>query len=310
MSLPIRDVRKTYAISGQTLACCQFSRYVGSVGCDKTRRCVLTDPWLEREYDNGAKVPEYPAIMARWGSDAAAFRSAHPQAELSVAYGPSDRQAMDIFWPGTSRAVPILMFVHGGYWRSMDRSWFSHLACGLVARGVAVAMPSYELCPGVSLAVLVEQVRDAAGFLMARHDCDISAAGHSAGGHLTAMLLPTDWQARGVARSVRSGCAISGLFDLVPLVETSINTALRLDVAEARRLSPVHLPPPRARLRAFVGEPEGAEYLRQSRDISTAWSSPYSIIPDADHFTIIDALTDPASPMVEAIYDDMTSAKP
>jgi arylformamidase len=268
----------------------------------------LLDPWLEREYDNGAKVPQYPEIVAHWGTEAAAFRAAHEAAEFGVRYGASERQAMDIFWPGSRRDVPIVLFVHGGYWRSMDRAWFSHLARGLAAHGIAVAMPSYDLCPNVTLGELVEQVRQAADFVMRRHDRDIFAAGHSAGGHLTAMLLATDWRARGASRSVYGGCAISGLFDLAPLVQTSINDALRLDAAAARLLSPVHLPAPRARLLALVGAHEGTEYTRQSHDISAAWSGAWSIIPETNHFTIIAPLTDPASPMVAMLCKDIAAA--
>ena len=269
----------------------------------------MLDPRLEREYDNRAKVPEYPEIVAGWGTDAAAFRAAHEAAELGVRYGASDRQAMDIFWPGSRRDVPIVQFIHGGYWRSMDRASFSHLARGLCAHGIAVAMPSYDLCPNVTLGQLVEQVREAAAFLMRRHDRDLFAAGHSAGGHLTAMLLATDWQARGASRSVHGGCALSGLFDLVPLVSTSINDELRLDVAEARLLSPVHLPAPRARLRALVGAEEGAEYTRQARDISASWSGAWSVIPETNHFSIIAPLADPASPMVAMLCQDIAAAQ-
>lgn len=269
----------------------------------------MLDPWLESEYDNGAKVPEYPEIVANWGTEAAAFRAAHEAAELGVRYGASERQAMDIFWPWASRDVPIVLFIHGGYWRSMDRVWFSHLARRLVAHGIAVAMPSYDLCPNVTLGELVEQVREAAAFLMKRHDRDLFAIGHSAGGHLTAMLLATDWQARGASRSVHGGCALSGLFDLVPLVRTSINDALRLDAAEARLLSPVHLPAPRAKLRALVGEQEGAEYTRQARDISASWSGVWSIIPETNHFTVIAPLTDPVSAMVAMLCQDIAAAQ-
>ena len=269
----------------------------------------MVDPWLEGQYDNGAKVPEYRDITANWGAEAAAFRAAHEAAELGVRYGASERQAMDIFWPGSRRHVPLLLFIHGGYWRSMDRAWFSHLAGGLNAHGIAVAMPSYDLCPSVTLGQLVEQVREAAVFLMNRHDCDIFTAGHSAGGHLAAMLLATDWQARGASRSVYGGCAISGLFDLAPLVQTSINDALRLDVAEARLLSPVHLPVPRGKLRALVGAHEGTEYTRQARDISTAWSGAWSIIPDTNHFSIIAPLTDPVSPIVTMLRQDIAAAQ-
>ena len=116
---------------------------------------------LQAEYDNGAKVPEYPAIVAGWVRDAAAFRESHPHAELGLAYGPTPRQAMDVFWPGAARVGRVALFIHGGYWQRLDRSVFSHFARGLLAHGVAVAMPSYDLCPQVSMAELVEQVRQA-----------------------------------------------------------------------------------------------------------------------------------------------------
>jgi arylformamidase len=268
----------------------------------------MIDPWLEKEYDNRVKVPDYAAIVESWGTEAAAFRAAHEAAELGVRYGASERQAMDIFWPGSRRDVPILLFIHGGYWRTMDRVWFSHLARGVGAHGIAVAMPSYDLCPNVTLGELVEQLRQAADFLMSRHDRDIFAAGHSAGGHLTAMVLVTDWQARGASRSVYGGCAISGLFDLAPLLQTSINDELRLDAAEARLLSPVHLPAPRARLRALVGAEEGMEFTRQARDISAAWSGDWSVVPGTNHFTVIAPLSDPASPMVAMLHKDIMAA--
>ncbi len=187
---------------------------------------------LEAEYNNRAKVPGHPAIIAGWQRDAAAFRATHPQAELGLAYGPTPRQAMDVFWPAAGRGAPLAMFIHGGYWQGNDRSNFSHLAAGLLAHGVGVAMPSYDLCPQVTLAVLVEQVRDAAAFLARRHGRGVLASGHSAGGHLAAMLLATDWAARGLpAPAVPAALPISGLFDLPPLMHTSVNTAVGLDEA-------------------------------------------------------------------------------
>ncbi len=147
---------------------------------------------LEAEYDNNAKVPDSATIREGWIRDAAAFRARHAYSELDVSYGPGERQALDLFWPGPSRAAPLGMFVHGGYWQRLDRKIFSHFAIGLLAHGVAVALPSYDLCPNVTLAVLVEQVRCAAAFLARRHGRGMLASGHSAGGHLAAMLLATD----------------------------------------------------------------------------------------------------------------------
>ena len=221
---------------------------------------------LEAEYNNRQKVPDHGSILEGWRARSAAFRQSWHFAELDVAYGASARQVMDIFWPDRARDARLAMFIHGGYWQSLDKSWVSHLARGFVESGVAVAMPSYELCPQVSLATLAEQVRAAAAFLIERHGRDVYATGHSAGGHLAAMLMATDFSTFGVAGRIYGAAAISGLFDLAPLVQTSINGALGLDVVEAKRLSPVYLDKPAGRLLAFVGADEGAEYYATVND--------------------------------------------
>ncbi len=263
---------------------------------------------LQAEYDNSGKVPEYAAIVAGWRRDAAAFRAAHPVAELDLPYGPGARQALDLFWPDSSRAAPLAMFVHGGYWAAMDRTVFSHLAAGLLARGVAVAMPSYDLCPAVSLETLVGQVRAAAAHLARRHGRALLALGHSAGGHLAAMLLATDWAAHGLPRgTVRAALPISGLFDLEPLRHTTVNGPLGLDAATAHRLSPVHLPSPGLPLHAVVGGEEGAEYTRQSRSIAAVWCGTWEAMAGANHFTVVTPLGDPRSALVGAAVGLMGS---
>jgi arylformamidase len=264
------------------------------------------DPYLETEYNNRRKVPEHPGIMGGWTRDAAAFRDAHPHAEHDLSYGASERQVLDVFWPAATRDAPLALFIHGGYWQALDKSWFSHLARGFVARGIALAVPSYDLCPNVTLDVLTDEVRRAAAFLMARHARDLHATGHSAGGHLAAMLLATDWAALGFPKTrVAGACAISGLFDLAPLVSTSVNNALGLDLSEAARLSPVNLPAPGLPLRAVLGEHEGAEYTRQSIAIAKAWNGVWGVIPGANHFTAIAPLTDPGSDLMSTIVADM-----
>ena len=252
----------------------------------------------QAEYDNGAKVPGYPAIAERWLAEAASFRSRHPHGELAIPYGPGERQALDLFWPGPARQGPVVVFVHGGYWQRSHRLAFSHLAQGLLAHGVAVAMPSYDLCPQVSLAALVEQVRDAVAFLHRRLGGRFLVAGHSAGGHLAAMLMATDWAARGAPPDlVPAAVPISGLFDLEPLIHTTVNDALGLDVAEARRLSPVLLPPG-GRIHAYVGGDEGDEYTRQSSTIAQAWGGDWSSLAGRHHFSIVEELQNPGSAMV------------
>jgi arylformamidase len=258
----------------------------------------------EKEYNNRAKVPEHETIMQGWARDAAAFRHAHLHAELNLAYGASARQVLDLFWPGAARAAPLAIFIHGGYWQALDKDWVSHCARGLVGQGVAVAVPSYDLCPSVTVAEIVGQMRAAAAFIMRRHGRGAVACGHSAGGHLAAMLLATDWSAHGLpAGATGAAMALSGLFDLVPLVGTTINAKLGLDEVEARRLSPVNLPAPACRLTALVGGLEGAEYARQSMDIARAWGGEYEILAGRHHFDIVAPLSDPGSAMVRAIAE-------
>lgn len=250
----------------------------------------MHDPRLEAEYNNRLKVPGHPAIVAGWLADAAAFRAAHRHGDLDLAYGPSPRQAVDIFWPGSNRDGPLALFIHGGYWQGLDRSFFSHLATGLIAHGVAVAIPGYDLCPQVSLNAIVAQMRAVARFVRARHGRLDLASGHSAGGHLAAMLL-----ADGL---VPAALPISGIFDLAPLIQTSINTALGLDEAAARTLSPVFRPPPDGRLHAVVGDAEGVEYIGQSRRLAEIWGGQWEVLVGHDHFTIPGELGDPASRLV------------
>ena len=257
--------------------------------------------FLESEYNNRLKVTDFAEVIAAWARDAAAFRDSHDNAEFDLAYGATERQKLDLFWPGAAREAPIALFIHGGYWQALDRSFASHLAHGLTAHGVAVAIPSYDLCPAVTLAELTEQMRVCAGFLARRHGQGLLAMGHSAGGHLAAMLMATDWTARGLpADTVVAGMPISGLFDLAPLLETSVISALVLDGAEARRLSPLSLPSPGLRLHAIVGGDEGVEYARQSRKIAEAWGGTWESLPGANHFTVLDPLADPDSAMVRS----------
>jgi arylformamidase len=262
----------------------------------------------EVEYNNRARVPEHPAIFERWKLDAGTFRTNHKHAELGLRYGPSDRQCIDLFWPDARRDAKIVVFIHGGYWRSLDPFLFSHLAAGPNARGLAFALAGYDLCPSVTIAQIIEQQRAAVAFLGQRHGGRLVVSGHSAGGHLAACMLATDWRARGLpADLVSAALAISGLFDLTPLIHVSMNADLKLDAAEARRVSPIFWPAPSAgRFDAWVGGEESAEFLRQSRIIADAWqgiAARYHAVPGANHFTIIDPLCEPRSPLTSRLVE-------
>ena len=257
----------------------------------------------EVEYNNRARVPENPALMAGWARDAAAYRD--QRAPRRIAYGPGARHIIDVFADERQGKAPLVIFIHGGYWQALDGSWFSHMARGLNAHGIGVAVPTYDLCPQVSVADIIMQMREAMREL-AELSGQLVVSGHSAGGHLAACMLATDWQAYDASlppQLVSAAYAISGLFELEPLVPTSINKALGLDQTTARAASPLFWQPPaHGSLDAVVGEAESAEYHRQSRSIVEVWgeaglATQYGAVPAANHFTAIAPLADPASPM-------------
>jgi len=263
----------------------------------------------EAEYNNRVRVPEHVEIFARWTREAAAFRErmkAEENAELALAYGPSPRQKVDLFFPDATGHTPLALFIHGGYWRSLDASMHSHMAGGLNARGVAVAVAGYDLCPQVTIGQIVNEIRTACLFLWRRFGQRLMVYGHSAGGHLAACMVATDWKKldpKAPADLVPAGYAISGLFDLTPLMSTAMNVDLRLDDTEVSRVSPLYWPVVRGRLfDAVVGGLESAEFLRQSRIITDSWrqrglETHYEEIAGANHFTVLDPLSDPNSAM-------------
>ena len=268
----------------------------------------MSDPVdYEIEYNNRARVPENPALIAGWAKDAAAYRGQHAPSVIS--YGSGARHTIDLF--PADRDGPMVVFIHGGYWQALDSSFFSHLAGGLNAHGISVAVPSYDLCPTVTVAQIIEQMRDATREL-ARLGERLVISGHSAGGHLAACLLATDWPALDPslpADLVVAAYAISGLFDLVPLVDTSINTPLRLNAASAKAVSPLFWQAPvRGSLDAVVGENESTEYFRQSKAVVERWGAAglatrFGVVPGANHFTAIAPLADPGSPMVARLKE-------
>ncbi|HYC99010.1 alpha/beta hydrolase [Brevundimonas sp.] len=257
---------------------------------------------LEAEYNNRARVPDHQAVMLRWRDASGAARAAWPP--LEIAYGPGEREVMDLFSAGDD--APVAVFLHGGYWQALDRSWFSGLAPALLARGVSLAIPSYDLAPAVRLGRILGQVRAAADAVRARTGARPAVFGHSAGGHMAACLLSEGRASAAVA--------ISGVFDLAPLIPTSLNIALRLDQAEAAALSPIHWPVPDGStpggtvLDCVVGADESPEFLRQSKMMADLWGARgvetrYEALPGLNHFTVLDPFFDKDSALVKRIAD-------
>jgi arylformamidase len=267
---------------------------------------------FQAEYNNRARVPAHPQIIAAWERDAGHYRTARAKhSQLGLRYGDHARQTIDLFHPDEPHEDrPLVVIVHGGYWRSLHPSSFSHWATGLNSHGYSVAVLGYRLCPEVDVVDIISDVRNAAIFLHRNIGKRLVVCGHSAGGHLVSTLVATDWQTvdpNVPADLVRTGIGISGVFDLAPLIQTEMNEQLRLDEAKARAVSSAYWPIAKgARFEAWVGGDESSEFLRQSRLVAEEWASGgastrYELIASANHFTAPNGLADPASPIVAAL---------
>ncbi len=287
-------------------------------GCPGSRRskgectaldeaATLTPEFAEREYDNRAMVPEHPAFFARWERDSEFVRATLP-GHLDLAYGGDPRHRIDLF---PARGGKLLVFIHGGYWRSLDKRLFSWLAASWAAAGVSVALPNYRLCPAVRIADIVDDIVAAmnwlagnAGRFGATAD-RIVVAGHSAGGHLAAALLATPPEGLHFdAARIAGAVPVSGIFDFAPLVHFSGNAEFRLTRETARELDLAdRRPTVAAPLVVAVGGNESAEFLRQSRLLADSWASQmkaHHVIPGLHHFSVVDALAERSNPLYES----------
>jgi len=257
-------------------------------------------------YANGAHIAGAAEYPPRWAAKAEAFRSSLSKtgrAQLDLEYGPAASNHLDLFLPeGAPKGLAV--FVHGGYWKAFDKSYWSHLAAGPLAHGFAVAMPSYTLCPGNSIAGIGREVAAAVSLAANEVAGPIRLTGHSAGGQLVTRLISgSPLLSDEVLGRIAGVTSISGVHDLRPLQRTEMNDVLKLDAAEAQLESPVLLEPLAAiPVTAWVGADERPEFVRQNRALYEMWrgfATPVDMHEEAGkhHFDVIDGLSDPDHPL-------------
>jgi arylformamidase len=268
-------------------------------------------------YANGPNIPGGERWPQAWVAPAQAYRDelqGKARATLDIVYGDRPRNRFDLFLP-EGKPTGLVVFVHGGFWRALDKSFWSHFARGSVDSGYAVAMPSYTLCPEVRIADITREVAAAIARAAAMIEGPISLTGHSAGGHLvTRMISATSPLPESVSARIRNTVSISGVHDLRPLIKTAMNADLRIDDAEAQTESPALLQPqPGARVTCWVGASERPEFVRQNALLANIWiglgAQTCSIEePGRHHFNVIDGLADPGHPLLQTLLSHASSS--
>jgi arylformamidase len=267
---------------------------------------VYDPTWLDAQYNNRTRIPEHPQIFERWRRASAQSRE-HSDCLLDLRYGSAPGETLDVF-PAKREASPVLVFIHGGWWRAFDKSDHSFIAPSFVEDGAMVVLPNYALCPAVTIDQIALQMVRALAWTWrnaALHGGDarrIVVAGHSAGGHLATMLLCCDWSSVDVAlpaRPVQGALSISGLYDLEPLRQAAfLNVDLRLTPEAVRRLSPALFAAPQGPLHAVAGALESEEFQRQTTLIRQAWGAAAvpvcETIAGMHHLSVLHDLADPA----------------
>jgi arylformamidase len=286
-------------------------------GAGRTRYLGYTKDELDGLYETARRVPDVADFVARFEARSAAVRSQY-ECRLDVAYGEHPRERLDVF--PASAGAPALLFFHGGYWRASTKERYSYVAEGVVPLGVTLVVVEYALIPTVTMGELLDQCRRAVAHVHAHGaelGCDPSRlhlSGHSAGGHIVASLMATDWEPRGVPpEAIRGGMSQSGLFELEPIRDCYLNDTLALSDADLAEHSPVRHPPlVHAPLHLSVGGDEGAEFIRQTRVMEAQWASrgmPVQtvVLPGHHHYSIVESLGDPAGELADVLRQQVSS---
>lgn len=266
------------------------------------------DPYLESEYNVRARRTDFDEVVADWMRRSATQRD-DTNCRLDLAYGSGERERMDLFTANDPDA-PTLMYIHGGYWQRHDKSIYSFLAEPFVNSGANVVIPNYDLCPAGTIPEITDQIQQAIIWLwrnaasLGVSGDHINVSGHSAGGHLTAMMLATDWPVLGgdlPADIIKSAIILTGIYELEPLRNTTINEAVGIDEWTAADYSPLYLSPTSsAPLLVSLGSEETSQFHRQSTNFVAEWAQydleiSQHIEPGVDHFDVVNRLADPDS---------------
>lgn len=253
---------------------------------------------LDDAYANAPYIPDANSYLERWPAAAAAFRaSLGGRAETDVSYGPSARQAFDLF-RSAAIARGTLVFVHGGYWLRFGKGDWSHLAAGAQEHGWNAAHLGYDLCPEVRISDITRQIAAGVTTVAARTEGPISLAGHSAGGHLVSRILAPSLLSPEVRDRIVAVAPISPVADLRPLLETSMNADFKMTLADAEAESPVLQPPPDVPVHLWVGADERPAFIAQCDALAQAWGVSQTVAPGKHHFDIIEALEAGDSDMI------------
>ena len=274
---------------------------------------IVNDPITDWDdaYANASHIPNGESYIAYWQSQAAAFREKHSStSQMDLAYGPKERNKLDIFWPA-AKPKGFIFFVHGGYWMMLDKNYFSHLAQGAINAGYAFVIPSYSLCPTLDIAGILLEMTTALEYVGAKIAGNIHLCGHSAGGHLVTHLITRNspLNPSTISRIVKT-LSISGLHDLRPLLNTKMRGTLKLNEQSAQALSPaLASPAPEQSVTCWVGEKERPEFIRQNTLLPMLWQSFDTCIESCieknkHHFNVIDGLTDANHPLMKALLSN------
>lgn len=287
-----------------------------AVAAGRRRYLGYTAAELDALYEAPRQVPDVNVYLERFEAGSVRARE-QDRALLDVPYGEHERERLDVF-PAASPDAPAVLFFHGGYWRASSKERYSFLAGGAVELGATLVVVEYALIPTVTMSELLDQCSRAVAYVH-RHapelGCDgsrLHLTGHSAGGHIVAMLLATEWAEWAMpASAIRGGLALSGLFDLEPIRDTYLDDTLRLTDGDVFRNSPIRLGPTvDAPLHVSVGADEGAEFIRQARAMHVAWESrgvaiETAVLDGLNHYSLVESLADPAGELCQVLRRQM-----